>query len=51
MARRWEIICHHTYGGIPAVVLDQSPGRWSHGRAFGLADGDCLADGKAKSLP
>jgi hypothetical protein len=46
MAERWELICHHTYSGIPAVVVDQSPERRSPGIASGLLDGDFLADGR-----
>lgn len=45
MAELWELICHHTYHGIPGVVADLSPLGASHGQAKGLADGDFLADG------
>lgn len=45
MASQWEMICHHTYGGIPGVVLDRSQRRSGHGKAIGLADGDFLNDG------
>jgi hypothetical protein len=41
----WELICHHTYRGIPGVVVDLSGTDASHGRAWGLADADFLADG------
>lgn len=47
MAELWELICHHTYGGIPGVVVDVSPRAASHGQAVGLDDGDFLADGTA----
>lgn len=47
MAELWELICHHTYHGIPGVVVDLSPSGASHGRASGLSDGDFLADGLA----
>ena len=39
--------CHHTYRGIPGVVVDLSPCAASHGQAFGLDDSDFLADGSA----
>ena len=45
MAEIWELICHHTYRGIPGVVADVSPLGASHGQAKGLANGDFLADG------
>jgi hypothetical protein len=46
MAERWELICHHTYGGIPGVVVDRAPRRASPGVAVApLADGDFLHDG------
>jgi Concanavalin A-like lectin/glucanases superfamily len=45
MADTWELICHHTYRGIPGVVVDASPPRASYGKAIGLDDGDFLADG------
>lgn len=45
MAVQWELICHHTYGGIPGVVLDRSRRRSGHGKTVGLADGDFLHDG------
>lgn len=45
MSELWELICHHTYGGIPGVVFDLSGTDASHGSAVGLADGDFLADG------
>jgi hypothetical protein len=41
----WELICHHTYSGIPGVVVDRSPTGSSYGRAINLADGDFLPDG------
>lgn len=47
MAETWELICHHTYRGIPGVVVDTAPAGASHGRAWGLDDGDFLADGIA----
>jgi Concanavalin A-like lectin/glucanases superfamily len=47
MADLWELICHHTYGGIPGIVVDLSPRAASHGQAVGLDDGDFLADGAA----
>ena len=47
MAELWELICHHTYRGIPGVVVDLSPCAASHGQAFGLDDSDFLADGIA----
>lgn len=45
MAETWELICHHTYRGIPGVVVDASPSRASYGKAIGLNDGDFLTDG------
>jgi Concanavalin A-like lectin/glucanases superfamily len=45
MAELWELICHHTYRGIPGVVVDTSPHQASHGRAIGLDNSDFLADG------
>jgi hypothetical protein len=45
MAEQWELICHHTYGGVPGVVLDRSQKRSGHGTAVGLVDGDFLYDG------
>lgn len=47
MAELWELICHHSYRGIPGVVVDLSPRGASHGQVFGLDDGDFLADGAA----
>lgn len=47
MAELWELICHHTYRGIPGVVVDLSPRAASHGQVFGLDDSDFLADGSA----
>ena len=47
MAELWELICHHTYRGIPGVVVDTSPHQASHGRAIGLDNSDFLADGGA----
>ena len=47
MAELWELICHHTYRGIPGVVVDLSPRAASYGQVFGLDDGDFLADGVA----
>jgi hypothetical protein len=46
MAELWELICHHTYRGIPGVVVDLSPSGASHGRISGLDDGDFLTDGR-----
>jgi hypothetical protein len=45
MAYRWELVCHHTYAGIPGVIPDLSPGSGSAGLAQGLADADFLTDG------
>jgi hypothetical protein len=45
MADNWELICHHTYRGIPGVVVDASPSRASYGKAIGLDNGDFLTDG------
>jgi hypothetical protein len=45
MAETWELICHHSYQGIPGVVVDSSPPRASFGKAVGLDDGDFLTDG------
>ena len=45
MAETWELICHHTYQGIPGVVVDTAPSRASYGQAIGLANGDFLTDG------
>jgi hypothetical protein len=47
MAETWELICHHTYQGIPGVVVDTSPAGASYGRAIGLNDSDFLVDGAA----
>jgi len=41
----WELICDHTYTGIPGVVVDLSPSRASYGQALGLDDTDFLKDG------
>jgi hypothetical protein len=45
MAELWELICHHTYRGVPGVVVDMSPSGASHGLVEGLDDGDFLKDG------
>jgi hypothetical protein len=45
MAELWELICHHTYRGIPGVVADLAPLGVGHGHAQGLDDGDFLIDG------
>ena len=45
MADPWELICYHTYAGVPLVVPDLSLRGASHGRAWGLADSDFLTDG------
>jgi len=45
MTYAWELICHHTYAGIPGVIADISPGAGSHGLAYGLSDSDYLTDG------
>ncbi|HKF94703.1 MAG TPA: hypothetical protein VKB96_08885, partial [Gammaproteobacteria bacterium] len=45
MADSWELICHHTYTGLPGVVVDLSPGRGSHAAVVGLDDGEFLTDG------
>jgi hypothetical protein len=45
MAELWELICHHTYTGIPGVIVDQSPSGASHGKALGLSPSDFLTDG------
>jgi hypothetical protein len=47
VAEPWELICHHTYTGIPGVVYDLSPGRRSHAAVVGLSDRDFLTDGVA----
>lgn len=47
MADPWELICHHTYTGIPGVVVDRSPSRRSNAAVVGLSDGDFLTDGAA----
>jgi Concanavalin A-like lectin/glucanases superfamily len=47
MPELWELICRHTYRGTPGVVVDLSPSGASHGRAYGLIDGDFLKDGAA----
>lgn len=45
MSAEWELICHHTYDGIPGVVIDRSPFGATHGLAIGLNESDFLADG------
>jgi len=41
----WELICHHTYTGIPGVIVDLSLHGHSHGEAIDLDDSDFIADG------
>jgi hypothetical protein len=43
----WQLICHHTYAGVPGLVVDVSPDKGSQGTAIGLSDGDFLANGVA----
>jgi hypothetical protein len=45
MAEIWELICHHTYTGIPGVVVDLSPADASNGTIRGLDGSDFLSDG------
>ncbi len=45
MADFWELICHHTYSGVPGVVVDRSPVGASHGRAWNLNDSNFQDDG------
>jgi hypothetical protein len=45
MSDSWELICYHTYTGIPGVVVDLSPSGASYGQTIGLDDGDFLKDG------
>ena len=47
MSDSWELICDHTYTGIPGVVVDSSPSAASYGQALGLDDTDFLKDGAA----
>ena len=47
MADIWELICHHTYTGIPGVIVDTSPPAASYGIARNLSDANFLADGVA----
>jgi Concanavalin A-like lectin/glucanases superfamily len=47
MADIWELICHHTYAGIPGVIVDTSPPAASYGIARNLSDANFLADGVA----
>lgn len=47
MTDLWELICHHTYRGVPGCIVDLSPSGASHGRAVGLLDSDFLLDGAA----
>lgn len=49
MTGLWELICHHTYRGVPGCIVDFSPSGASHGQAVGLADADFLKDGAAPS--
>jgi hypothetical protein len=32
MSSSWELICDHTYTGIPGVVVDRSPSGASYGQ-------------------
>jgi hypothetical protein len=45
MSDSWELICDHTYTGIPGVVVDSSPSAASYGQSLGLDDTDFLKDG------
>jgi hypothetical protein len=45
MSDSWELICDHTYAGIPGVVVDLSPSGASYGQQLGLDDTDFLKDG------
>ena len=45
MSSSWELICDHTYTGIPGVVVDRSPSGASYGQMLGLDDTDFLKDG------
>src|SRR5581483_8498990 len=45
MSDSWELICDHTYTGIPGVVVDRSPSAASPGQMIGLDDTDFLKDG------
>jgi Concanavalin A-like lectin/glucanases superfamily len=45
MSDSWELICDHTYTGIPGVVVDLSPTGASYGQTLGLDDTDFLKDG------
>jgi hypothetical protein len=47
MSSSWELICDHTYTGIPGVVVDLSPSGASYGQTLGLDDTDFLKDGAA----
>lgn len=49
MAASWELICHHTYAGVPGLVVDVSPDKSSQGVAIGLSDGDFLTSGVASN--
>ena len=40
MSSSWELICDHTYTGIPGVVVDRSPSGASYGQMLGLDDTD-----------
>ena len=42
----WELICHHTYSGVPMLIPDLSPSSRSHGVGSGLQASDFLADGE-----
>jgi hypothetical protein len=45
MSDSWELICDHTYTGIPGVVVDLSPSGASNWQKLGLDDTDFLKDG------
>jgi hypothetical protein len=47
MSDSWELICGHTYTGIPGIVVDSSPSAASYGQTLGLDDTDFLKDGAA----
>jgi hypothetical protein len=46
LADPWELICHHTYAGVPGVIADLSPVGIGHGRGIGLPSGDFQSDGE-----
>jgi hypothetical protein len=43
--KTWELICHHTYAGVPMLIPDLSPSSRSHGIGTGLKPSDFLANG------